>query len=79
MQIRMGGMFGTGELKQERQTPIWVLGVLFFQFYFIYIVLAVLGRLLSRCFSTWREQGYSLIVVCRFLIVVASLVAEHGF
>ena len=30
-------------------------------------------------FSSFSEQGYSLVVVCRLLIAVASLLAEHGF
>ena len=30
-------------------------------------------------FSSFGEQGYSLAVVCRLVIAVASLVAEHGF
>ena len=31
------------------------------------------------CFSSFGEQGYSLAGVCRLVIAVASLVAEHGF
>ena len=26
-----------------------------------------------------ESEGYSLVAVCRFLIVAASLIAEHGF
>ena len=32
----------------------------------------------TRAFSSAASRGYSLIAVCRFLMVVASLVAEHG-
>ena len=45
----------------------------------IYLFLAALG--LSCCawaFSGCGEQGLLFVVVCRFLIAVASLVAEHG-
>ena len=74
----MGGMFGAGVMKQERQPPVWVV-FFFFQFYFIYFVLAVLG--LDCCPGDpllEESRGYSLAVVW-FLLVVASLVAECGF
>ena len=55
-------------------------GFFFFpQFYFIYLVLAVLG--LDCCPGDpllEESRGYSLAVVW-FLVVVASLVAERGF
>ena len=52
----------------------------YFLFYlFIYLFLAALG--LCCCvwaFSSCGERGLLLVAVCRLLIVVASLVAEHG-
>jgi hypothetical protein len=46
---------------------------------FIYI-LAVLGLCCCTGFSLDAASGgYSLVVVCKLLIVMASLVAEHGF
>ena len=52
----------------------------FFKFiYFIYLFLAALGlRCCARAFSSCGEWGLLFIVVCGLLIVVASLVAEHG-
>ena len=47
--------------------------------YFIYLFLAALGlRCCARAFSSCGEWGLLFIVVCGLLIVVASLVAEHG-
>ena len=47
--------------------------------YFIYLFLAVLGlRCCARAFSSCGEQGLLFVVVHGLLIVVASLVAEHG-
>ena len=53
----------------------------FFFFYkFIYLFLAVLGlRCCAQSFSSCGERGLHFIAVCRLLIAVASLVAEHGF
>ena len=46
---------------------------------FIYLVLAVLGLGCCMGFSLVVVSGdYSLVVVYRFLIAVASLAAEHG-
>ena len=51
----------------------------FLKFLFIYI-LAVLGLCCCTGFSLDAASGgYSLVVVCKLLIVMASLVAEHGF
>ena len=54
----------------------------FFNIYiklFIYLFLAVLGRYCcARAFSICREGGLLFVVVRGLLIVVASLVAEHG-
>ena len=50
-----------------------------FIYLFIYLFLAALG--LCCCawaFSSCGEQGLLFIVVCGLLIVVASLVVEHG-
>ena len=52
---------------------------LFFKLYFIYLVLAVLGlRCCMRAFSSCSEQGLLFDAVRRLLIVVTSLVPEHG-
>ena len=46
---------------------------------FIYLFLAVLGlRCCVQAFSSCGEQGLLFVAVCRLLIAVASLVAEHG-
>ena len=46
---------------------------------FIYLFLAVLGPCgCTRVFSSCAEQGLLFVAVCRLLIAVASLVAEHG-
>ena len=53
--------------------------IYFFKIYFIYLFLAVLGlRCCARAFSSCGEQGLLFVAVRRLLIVVASLVAEHG-
>ena len=45
----------------------------------MYLFLAVLGlRCCAQAFSSCGEQGLLFVVVCGLLIVVASLVAEHG-
>ena len=73
--------------KKRILTPYLIPGIninskkstLFFFIIFIYLFLAVLG--LCCCvgaFSSCGEQGLLFIVVCRLLIAVASLVAEHG-
>ena len=46
--------------------------------FFFFNFLAALGlRCCSRAFSSCSEQGLLFVVVCRLLIMVASLVAEH--
>ena len=52
----------------------------FFNFYkFIYLFLAALGlRCCSQAFSSCGDQGLLFVAVRRLLIVVASLVVEHG-
>ena len=46
---------------------------------FIYLFLAVLGLCCFLGFSLGlASRGYPPVVVCRLLIVVASLVEEHG-
>lgn len=46
-----------------------------------YSVLFIFGCAGLHCypqaFSSWRQQDYSLVAVCRFLIAMASLVVEH--
>ena len=52
---------------------------LFTYLFFIIIILAVLGlRCCARAFSSCSERGLLLAVVRGLLIVVASLVVEHG-
>ena len=46
---------------------------------FIYLFLAALGlHCCAQAFSSCSEQGLLFVAVCRLLIAVASLVAEHG-
>ena len=46
---------------------------------FIYLFMAVLGlHCCARAFSSCRERGLLFVAVLGLLIVVASLVAEHG-
>ena len=51
-------------------------GVFFFFFFFFLAALGLRGC--ARAFSTCGEQGLLFIVVRGLLIVVASLVVEHG-
>ena len=55
-------------------------GVLYlFIYLFIYLMLAVLGlRCCMQAFSSCGEWELLFLVVCGFLIAVASLVVEHG-
>ena len=45
---------------------------------FIYLFSAALGRYRTRAFSSCSERGLLFVAVHGLLIVVASLVAEHG-
>ena len=58
-----------GELKLTRAST----GLFSSAFLFIFVVLFL------ACWVFVAERGLSLVVMSRFLIVVASLVAEHGF
>ena len=51
-----------------------------FIYYFIYLfILTALGlHCCTQAFSSCGERGLLFLTVCRLLIVVASLVAEHG-
>ena len=52
---------------------------LFFVFCFLFFFLAALGlRCCARAFSSCGERGLLFVAVRGLLIVVASLVAEHG-
>ena len=51
-----------------------LLFLIFFFFFFGYAGSLLLHRLFSSC----SEGGYSLVAACRLLIVVTSLVVEHG-
>ena len=55
---------------QTPEVQFWTLPGAFFFLHFIYLLLVVLG--LHCC------QGFSSDVECGLLIVVASLVSEHG-
>ena len=49
------------------------------QFFFFNLFLAVLGlRCCTQALSSCGERGLLFVAVCRLLIAVASLVAEHG-
>ena len=68
-------MIEKGKKKRFRQIPD---NTLIFKKLFIYLILAALGlRWCARAFSSCGECGLLFVVVC-MLIVVASLVAEHG-
>ena len=61
---------------------VWLLIVSFFYkfIYLIYLFLAALGlRCCAQTFSSCGERGLLFVVVRGLLIVMASLVAEHGF
>ena len=46
---------------------------------YLFLFLAALGLCCcARAFSSCGERGLLFVAVCRLLIVVASLVAEHG-
>ena len=50
-----------------------------FKFIYLFLFLAVLGLCCcARAFSSYGEQGLLFTVGRRLLIVVASLVTEHG-
>ena len=62
----------------QRAPSIWTLAFVEF-FLFIYLFWAVLGLCCcTRAFSSCGEQGLLFVVVCRLLIMVASLVAGTG-
>ena len=65
-----------------RETPrlIFILFIFLNKFiYFMYLFLAALGlRCCTWAFSSCGEQGLLFVAVRGLLIVVASLVAEHG-
>ena len=56
------------------------ISILFYYFLnFIYLFLAALGlHCHARAFSSCGERRLLFVVVCGLLIVVASLVVEHG-
>ena len=64
--------------ENNRLPRIFYSDKLFF-FKFIYLFMAALDlRCWARAFSSCSEQGLLFVVVCELLIVVSSLVAEHG-
>ena len=59
----------------------WKPGIFVFKFLFIlfiYFWLYWVFVAVCRLFSSCGEQGLLFLVVCGLLLVVASLVAEHG-
>ena len=65
-------------LEENRGDKVLDIG-LFFKL-FIYLFMAALGLCcFLRAFSSCSEWGLLFIAVRQLLIVVASLVAEHGF
>ena len=51
----------------------------FFKFFLFFKFLAALGlRCCTWAFSSCGERGLLFVAVCRLLIAVASLAAEHG-
>ena len=58
---------------------MWILGFVKKINLFMYLFLAALGLgCCTRAFSGCGERGLLFVAVCGLLIVVASLVAEHG-
>ena len=58
---------------------LFILKVDLFIYLFVYIFMATLGlRCCVWAFSSCGERGVLLVAVCRLLIAVASLAAEHG-
>ena len=58
---------------------LFVAFILFLKNLFVYLFLAALGlRCCTWTFSSCSERGLLFVVVCGLLIVVVSLVAEHG-
>ena len=52
--------------------------LLFSFFLLIYLILAMLGIFAMRAFSlVAASQGHSLVALCRLLLAIASLTAEH--
>ena len=51
---------------------------LFLKYIYIYLFLAVLSLRCVWAFSSYGERGLLFVVVRWLLIVVASLVTEHG-
>ena len=52
--------------------------LIFFQYLFIYLFLAVPGLLAACGLSLAAVMGYSLVALHRLLIAVASLISEDG-
>ena len=72
--------FNTIKRKEEDTGFILLyLFTVFFKILFIYLFLAVLGlRCCAQAFSSCSEWGLLFVTVRGLLIVVATLVAEHG-
>ena len=61
-------------IYNNKQEPGWYFLIILF----IYLYLAVLGLCCYMGFSLAVESGDYFLVLCRLLIGVASLFAEHG-
>ena len=60
--------------------PLFLFFLIFKNVFIYYLSLAALGlRCCARAFSSCGEWGLLFVAVHGLLIVVASLVAEHGF
>ena len=70
------------QILSEQRIQLFSLSFFFFKLIYLFacfLFLAVLGlRCCVRAFSSSGERGPLFTAVCRPLIVVASLVAEHG-
>ena len=62
-----------------RVTLVYVLSFFKFILFYLFLFLAALGlRCCAQAFSSCGERGLPFAAVCRLLIAVVSLVAEHG-
>ena len=78
--IHLEFLFVLDQLRSKLPT-LFCKMCIFFQFYVIVIIIIWLCGGLHYCVGfpvVAVNGGYSLVAVCRLLIAVASLVAEHG-
>ena len=66
-------------MKKFLVYSITFLNIIIIILIYLFLFLAALGlHCCAQAFSSCGERGLLFIVVCGLLIVVASLVAEHG-